>query len=173
MKICILSDSHDHSPLLCAAVTAAQQRGAQAIFHCGDIVAPSTLQKLQSHQLPVHAIHGNNTGDLYSLSKLAQRSHDLIHYYGQDADFTLAGKRIFLVHYPHYARGMASTGDYDLVCCGHTHHCSIETVPNLKGTHTLVCNPGTVGGVGGFPATYLFGDLETLQFEILPVPLKN
>ena len=168
MKICIVSDSHDNIPLLCAAITEAKQHGAQAVLHCGDIVAPSTLYQLQFYGLPVHVIHGNNSGDLYMLVKLAGTPASIIHYYGQDADFTLGGKRIFLVHYPHYARAMAVTGDYDLVCYGHTHCISIETLENIKGTQTVVCNPGTVGGIGA-PATYLFGDLETMTFKILPV----
>ena len=172
MKICILSDSHDHIPLLCAAVADAKQRGAKAVLHCGDIVAPSTLHKLQAYGLPVHAIHGNNTGDLYILSKLSYAKDSLIHYYGQDAEFTLGKRRIFLVHYPHYAKGMAVTGDYDLVCCGHSHKVMIEYLTNIKGTQTVMCNPGSVGGVGS-PAMYLFGDLETMVFEALPVRLRD
>jgi putative phosphoesterase len=171
MKVCILSDSHDNISLLRAAVADAKQRGAEAVLHCGDIVAPSTLRTLQAYGLTVHAIHGNNTGDLYTLSRLSHALDSVIHYYGQDATFTLGGRRIFLVHYPHYARGMAITGDYDLVCCGHTHNVSIERLTNIKGTQTVVCNPGTVGGVGGAPATYLFGDLKTMAFETYPLPL--
>ncbi len=168
MKIAILSDSHDNIALLCGAVADAKQRGAEAILHCGDIVAPSTLKKLQPYGLPVHAIHGNNTGDLYSLSKFSHAPNNLIHYYGQDATLTLNGRRIFLVHYPHYAHGMAVTGDYDLVCCGHTHKLSIERLINIKGTETVICNPGSVGGVGA-PPSYLFGSLTTLTFETVPV----
>jgi hypothetical protein len=169
MKICILSDSHDNISLLCAAVTQAKQRGAMAILHCGDVVAPSTLKKLQQYGLPIHTIHGNNTGDLYKLSRLAEDSKGLIHYYGQDADLVLDKRRIFLVHYPHYARGMATTGDYDLVCCGHTHTTSIESVKNINGTETIVCNPGTVGAVGGIPATYILGNLEQMNFELMDI----
>jgi len=164
MKICILSDSHDNISLLCTAVAQAKQQGAMVVLHCGDVVAPSTLRKLQGYALPVYAIHGNNTGDLYKLSKLNEDSKGLIHYCGQDADITLASRRIFMVHYPHYARGMATTGDYDVVCCGHTHLTSIEKVKNIRGTETIVCNPGTVGTV---PATYIFGDLENMTFELV------
>jgi len=169
MKICILSDSHDNIPLLCAAVVEAKQQGAEAVLHCGDIVAPSTLDKLSPYGLPIYAIHGNNTGDLFMLAKLSYRPNSLIHYYGQKADFTLAGRRICLVHYPRYARAMAATGDYDLVCCGHSHLTLLETVTNLKHTHTVICNPGTVGGVRGIPATYVLGNLDTMTFEILSV----
>lgn len=165
MRICILSDSHDNIPLLCAAVADAKQRGLEAVLHCGDIVAPSTLKKLQPYGLPIHAIYGNNTGDLYGLSKLAHSPNSMIHYYGQDATLTLGGRRIFIVHYPHYAKGMALTGDYDLVCCGHSHHLSIEDLSNIKGTKTVLCNPGTVGAVGGLPSTYVLADLEKMTFE--------
>ena len=168
MKICILSDSHDNIPLLCAAVAEAKQRGAKVILHCGDIVAPSTLQKLQPYDLPIHVIHGNNTGDLYTLSQLSHAPNSMIHYYGQDATFTLSERRIFLVHYPHYAQAMAVTGDYDLVCCGHTHSVFMKHLTNIKGTQTILCNPGSVGGIGT-TATYIFGDLETMMFETLPV----
>jgi putative phosphoesterase len=168
MKICILSDSHDHAPLLYAAIADAKKLGAEAILHCGDIVAPSTLAKVRDLNVPIHAIHGNNTGDLYHLSRLAKKTNNLIQYYGQDATFTLAERRIFLVHYPHYARAMAVTGDYDLVCCGHNHIVSVESIKNIKGTNTIVCNPGSVGGVGTTP-TYIFADLETMNFKTITV----
>lgn len=165
MKVCILSDSHDHIPLLDAAVAEAKAAGAKAVLHCGDVVAPSTLRCLIKHELPVHVIHGNNSGDLYALASLAAKPESHIHYHGMDAAVELAGKRIFLVHYPHYAKAMAATGDWDLVCCGHSHELAIEEIPNAKGGTTLLINPGTIGGVGRAPATYVLLDLETMAIE--------
>ena len=78
MKICILSDSHDHIPLLEAAVEMARNEGAEAVLHCGDVVAPSTLQCLDKFNLPVHVIHGKNTGDLYTLGQLASRDENWV-----------------------------------------------------------------------------------------------
>jgi putative phosphoesterase len=170
MLVCILSDSHDHIPLLRSAVADAIQRGAGAVLHCGDVVAPSTLGQITGFGLPLHVIHGNNSGDMYMLGQLAQKSGGMLHYYGQDAALTLAGRRIFLVHYPHYARALAMTGEYDLVCCGHTHRPRIEKLPNMRGGETCVVNPGTVGGVGAAPS-YVLGNLETLEFTVLAVPL--
>ena len=166
MKVCIVSDSHDHIPLLDAAVAEARQTGAQAVLHCGDLVAPSTLHCLDQYQLPVHVIHGNNTGDLYSLARLANREGSNIHYHGMDAGLELDGRRIFLVHYPHYARAMATTGDWDLVCCGHSHKVQIDELDNILGGKTLLVNPGTIGGVGRAPATYILADLAELRFEV-------
>jgi putative phosphoesterase len=170
MKVCILSDSHDHIPLLDFAVAEARQRGAEAILHCGDVVAPSTLKCLNKHTLPVHVIHGNNTGDLYTLGQIVNQPNNVIQYYGMDADIELDGKRIFLVHYPHYARAMAITGDWDLVCCGHSHKLKIQYLANIKGTETPLVNPGTVGGVGSAPATYIMADLEEMTFEEYSIP---
>lgn len=172
MKICIVSDSHDHRDHLAAAVTEAKSLGAQAVIHCGDLVAPSTLHAIIPLGLPVHLVHGNNQGDLFHLSKLAHKPENRVHYYGQDGSFVLAGKRIFIVHYPHYAKAMAVTGDYDLVCNGHEHHAVIERIKNIKGGETLRVDPGTVGGVSA-PATYVLGDLEKMEFEIRPVRLPE
>ena len=165
MKICILSDSHDHIPLLEAAVAQAKELGAEAVLHCGDVVAPNSLRNLHRFGLPIHVIHGNNTGDLYTLGQLAARPDSVIHYHGMDAGVELGGRRIFLVHYPHYAKAMAATGDWDLVCCGHSHKVPIETVHNIQGGTTCLVNPGTVGGVGRAPATYVMADLENMTFE--------
>jgi len=169
LKICIVSDSHDHREPLAAAVAEAKALGAEAVLHCGDLVAPSTLHAVIGLELPIHLIHGNNPGDLFHLHRFARESGNRVHYYGQDATLTLAHRRIFMVHYPHYAKAMALTGDYDLVCNGHEHRAIIERTRNVKGQETLRVDPGTVGGVSA-PATYVFGDLKTLEFEIRPVP---
>jgi putative phosphoesterase len=165
MKICIVSDSHDNRLLLEAAVREAKAAGAEAILHCGDVVAPSTLEVLKPFNLPAHVIHGNNTGDLYMMGLIAAKLSNQTTYYGQDAGINLGGRRIFMVHYPHYAEAMATTGDWDLVCCGHDHKAAIRAVKNMSGNTTLLVNPGTVGGIKA-PATWVLGDLDTMTFEI-------
>ncbi len=77
-----------------------------------------------------------------------------------------------MVHYPHYARAMSMTGDWDMVCCGHDHRALIDSIENIKQRQTLFINPGTVGGVGDDP-TYAIGDLETMSFEIREVPIDE
>lgn len=172
MKVCIVSDSHDNRYLLAAAVKDAKEKGAEAVLHCGDVVAPTTLRILNPIGLPVHVIHGNNTGDMYSLSRLSHNAESVVTYYGQDAGIELAGKKIFMVHYPHYAEAMGTTGRWDIVCCGHDHKAGIREIENVKGTTSLYINPGTVGGVGAAP-TYVMGDLEKMEFEILEVPVDE
>ena len=139
------------------------------MLHCGDLIAPSTLHAILGLGLPIHMIHGNNAGDLFYLARFAQEHPDRVFYYGQDATLELAGRRIFLVHFPHYAKAMALTGAFDLVCNGHEHRAVIEPVRNIQGNQTLRVDPGTVAGVSA-PATYVMGDLATLEFRIRPVP---
>ena len=142
------------------------------MLHCGDLVAPSTLHAIIDLGLPIHLIHGNNAGDLFHLCRFAQEHPDSVRYYGQDCSLELGQRRIFVVHYPHYARAIALTGSYDLVCNGHEHRAHIESIRNIKGTETLRIDPGTVAGVSA-PATYAFGDLQTLEFTIRPVPGRS
>jgi putative phosphoesterase len=165
VKICIVSDSHDRAPLLAAAAAAAREEGAEAVLHCGDLIGANTLRPLLGLGLPVHFVNGNNLGDAVALSSLCAASGGLLTYHGNDADLTLGGRRIFATHYPHYGFGLACTGDYDVVCCGHSHAASVRLQPNLKGGGTWLVNPGTVAGLGA-PATWVLGDLALLRFEI-------
>jgi len=126
MKICILSDSHDRGPMMAAAVATAKAEGAEAVIHCGDIIGGNTLKASLKLGLPIHAVHGNNLGDPVSIARIACHSEGQLHYHGQDAAIELGGRRIFLTHYPHIGHGMACTGDYDLVCCGHSHATEIR-----------------------------------------------
>ena len=166
MKICILSDSHDRGPLMAAAVSAARDEGAEAVIHCGDIIGGNTLRASLRLGLPIHAVHGNNLGDPVSIARMAGHSEGLLHYHGQDAELELGGRCIFVTHYPQIGHGMACTGNYALVCYGHSHATEIRQQPNVRGGLTWLVNPGTVAGLGAPAATWILGDLETMRFEI-------
>ena len=166
MKVCIVSDSHDRGPLLAEAVAAAQAEGAQAVIHCGDLIGVNTVKAALKLGLPMHVIHGNNLGDVVALAQVACNSDGRLFYHGRDATLDLAGRSIFVTHYPHYGRGMACTGDYDLVCCGHSHKPLIAEQANVKGGQTWLVNPGTVAGLGASAATWILGCLASMTFEV-------
>ena len=165
MKICIVSDSHDRADALAQAVCEAKEQGAEAVIHCGDLIGAHTVRPAMSAGLPVHLIHGNNLGDAVALHNLSRGSGGLLQYHGVDARLELGGRRIFVVHYPEYGYAMACTGDWDLVCCGHSHRADVERVANLKSGHTWLVNPGTVAALAA-PATWALGDLESMHFEV-------
>ncbi|MFO1218358.1 MAG: metallophosphoesterase family protein [Burkholderiaceae bacterium] len=166
MKICIVSDSHDRADPLLHAVEAGLAEGAEALIHCGDVIGAHTLRPLLALPLAaIHVVHGNNLGDALALVRLAAASGGRLAYHGGDADVRLGGRRVYVTHYPHHARGMACTGDYDLVCCGHSHEAAIERQPDIRGGHTWLINPGTVAGIGA-PSHWILGDLATMCFEL-------
>ena len=165
MKVCIVSDSHDRADALAQAVREAKSLGAQAVIHCGDLIGAQSLKPALAAELPVHLIHGNNVGDPQALHKLARANGDMLSYHGADARIELAGRRIFLVHYDDYGYAMACTGEWALVCCGHSHRAEVRSVANVKGTATWLVNPGTVAGLAA-PSTWVLGDLAAMRFEV-------
>ena len=165
MKIGIVSDSHDRAEALAQAVRDASAEGAVAIIRCGDVIGTQTLRAATRLGLPLHVIHGNNLGDPVSLSRFSRESNGVVQYHGADARIELGGRRVFVVHYPEYGYGMACTGDWDLVCCGHSHAAAIDRVRNVKNGETWLVNPGTVAGLAA-PATWILGDLDAMRFEL-------
>ncbi len=170
MKICIVSDSHDRSAPLMAAVTEAQVFGAQAVIHCGDLIGANTLRASLKLGIPVHAVHGNNIGDVAALYSMMEKSGGLFTYHGQEAVLELGGRRIFVTHMPRYGQAFACTGDYDLVCHGHSHAAHVGMQADVNGGHCWLVNPGSVAGIDapGVDATptWILGDLERMHFEI-------
>lgn len=165
MKVCIVSDSHDRADALAQAVREAQAQGAEAVIHCGDLIGAQSLKPALAVGLPVHLIHGNNVGDPQALHNLARASGGRLQYHGADARIELAGRQIFLVHYDHYGYAMACTGEWALVCCGHSHRAEVRQVTSAKGHETWLVNPGTVAGLAA-PPTWVLGDLAAMRFEL-------
>jgi putative phosphoesterase len=165
MKICLVSDSHDRSEPLAQAVQEAADEGASLVIHCGDLIGTQTLRTAIAVGLPIHIIHGNNLGDPVSLARWSRESNGLLTYHGADARLDLGGRRVFVVHYPEYGYAMGCTGDWDLVCCGHSHIAGVERVRNVKGGETWLVNPGTVAGLAA-PSTWILGDLEGMHFDL-------
>src|SRR5512147_2712020 len=170
MKICIVSDSHDRSAPLVQAITEAMASGAQAVIHCGDLIGANTLRASLKLGIPIHAVHGNNIGDVASLYRMMAKSNGLFTYYGAEAELELGGRKIFVTHMPHHGHAFACTGDYDLVCHGHSHAAHVGKQDSVGGGDCWLVNPGSVAGIDapGVEATptWILGDLERMNFEI-------
>jgi len=165
MKICIVSDSHDRADPLAQAVREAKAKGAEAVIHCGDLIGAQTIKPALAAGLPIHAIHGNNIGDPQAMHNQSRMSGGQLQYYGPDAKLELGGRRIFVVHYDNYGYAFACTGEWDLVCCGHSHKAEVRRVDSVKGEGTWLVNPGTVAGLAG-PSTWVLADLAEMRFEV-------
>jgi uncharacterized protein len=165
VKVCIVSDSHDRADALAQAVREAKAAGAEAVIHCGDLIGAQTVKPALAQGLPMHLIHGNNVGDTQALHGQSRASGGLLHYHGGDARLELGGRRVFVVHYDDYGYAMACTGQWDLVCCGHSHKAEARRVRTVKDTESWLVNPGTVAGLAA-PATWALADLAAMRFEL-------
>lgn len=127
MKIAIISDTHDNKANLALALKAIQEKGATTLLFCGDFCAPFMLKEMASQfSGDIHVVFGNNDGDQFSMTSIAQDLPNMI-LHGEYAALNLGGKRIGMTHYPFYAEAMAKSGDYDLVCFGHDHEARVLT----------------------------------------------
>jgi len=52
--------------------------------------------------IAIHAVHGNNIGDIAALYRMMEKSNGLFRYYGQAAELKLGGRKIFAAHMPHH-----------------------------------------------------------------------
>ncbi len=170
MKICIVSDSHDRAGPLAAAIAEAQAAGAEAVIHCGDLIGVNTLRSSIKLGIPIHAVHGNNVGDVPALYSMMEKSKGLFTYHGQEAILELGGRKILATHMPHHGRAFACTGDYDLVCHGHSHKAHVGKHDNIGSGDCWLVNPGSVAGIDAprveAKPTWILGDLKQMNFEI-------
>ena len=170
MKICIVSDSHDRADSLVAAILEARTLGAQAVIHCGDLIGANTLRASLNLGLHIHAVNGNNLGDIHALYRMTKNNPDDFTFYGEEAVLEWGGRKIFVTHMPHHGQAFACTGDYDLVCHGHSHTAHVGKQRHVKGGECWLVNPGSVAGIDapGVDAspTWILGDLSSMTFEI-------
>ncbi len=137
----ILSDTHDQIANLNTAVGYANEAKADILIHCGDLISSFMLHRLANFLGPVHLIYGNNVGDTHLIIPRCYKQFPEITHHGVYGSFVEGGLSIAMVHYPEFARKLASTGIYDVVCCGHTHQYLVEKIGK-----TLVINPGSMMG---------------------------
>jgi len=153
MKIAVLSDIHDNIWKLEKVLKELGE--AQELIFCGDFCAPFSLGMLaEGFRGPIHVVFGNNDGDKLLLSQVAAKAGNVT-LHGEFAELELGGRKIAAIHYPAIAAGLAASGRYDLVCCGHSHKYEAKRVGR-----TILLNPGEVMGRFGL-STYAIYDTET------------
>ena len=142
MRIAVVADTHDRLPAsVCDAV-----RGADEIWHLGDVCSPVILVTLE-RIAPVRIVRGNCDSESDWPLKL---------------DVTLHGLRFHLEHIP-----TKKPPACDIFLHGHTHVPRDETVGGVR-----FLNPGCITRPNmGAPASYAWltlGDGE-IMWKIMPV----
>jgi len=160
MRIGVISDTHGHVSNALAAVRMLEGLNVHAVLHCGDIGSAEIPKLLNAWS--AHFVFGNCDSDTHELRTAIEEAGSAC--YGQFGNLQLGGRRIALLH-SHDAnvfRQVCTSGDYDLVCYGHTHQA--EQRRNGK---TLILNPGAL--YRATPHSIATVDLATMEAMILPV----
>ncbi len=159
MLLGIVSDTHGHVDYTRAAVCLLESLEVDAVIHCGDIGATSIVGMFAAW--PTHYVFGNVDDNHDALRcAIATAGHQCHDRFGS---VELAGRRIAFLHGDD-TRRLAETiasGEWDLVCYGHTHQASEE----WRGK-TLSLNPGAVFRAD--PHSIAVVRLPELSVEIVP-----
>lgn len=159
-RIGVVSDTHGNLPLTALAVETLQSQNVAVVLHCGDIGNPAVIGLF--NQWPSHFVSGNVDSDPVRLQAAAEQAGQTFH--GRMAEIEVAGRKIAVLHGDDAAalRETIGSGEYDLVCSGHTHRASLS-----QEGKTLILNPGAVFRAN--PHTVAVVDLETMTVEHLPL----
>jgi len=154
MKIGIISDTHDNSINLEAALGILQAEGVTKILHCGDVCGPDMIRALVGFEVWV------SQGNMDRQVGLAQAVKETLGR-GRLAWLhkpTLNGYSVALIHGDNEEalRDLISSGRYAYVCHGHTHRRRDDTIGR-----TRVINPGALGGMRRQSRSFCILDLGT------------
>ena len=142
MHLGILSDTHGHRERTASIVQALLTSGAKTLIHCGDIGSEEVLfeiaERTLPQEVPVYAVLGNV--DLYDprLLHFPEESGILVR---RRINLNLGETRCAIIHGDDSStlNHAIDSGEFDLVCTGHTH-----TPADEKHGATRVINPGGV-----------------------------
>lgn len=162
MKVGIISDSHDRLPALEAGVKVLRERGAEALLHAGDFIAPFAAKLLTPDAvggLPVHVCYGNNDGERAGLKKVLPQLVD------GPVRIELGGRTIVMHHFIDWLSEEDVAGA-DVVVTGHTH----EVVEQREGDQ-LRLNPGECCGWVNGRCTVAMLETDDLSVQIIDLPI--
>jgi len=138
MLLGIVSDTHGHVPLTLDAVRLLESLGVEQVLHCGDIGSPAIPALFQAW--PTHYVFGNvDLGDEEELRAAIEKAGGTC--WERFGRIELAGKPVALLHSDDAARfrETIASGEYDLVCYGHTHQADWR-----QAGRTWLLNPGAL-----------------------------
>lgn len=159
MKLAVISDTHGHVPFTIEAIREIERREPDLVIHCGDIGSPSVVALFAGR--PTRFVFGNV--DEPPLLGHMIREMNLTND-GEFGEVELEGRRIAFLH-GHDERRLheaIASGEYDLVCHGHTHRQRWETI----GT-TRVLNPGAI--FRATPHSFAMATLPSLEVEFVEI----
>lgn len=137
MLIGVVSDTHGQTAFAQQAVRMLEGFEIAQVIHCGDIGSAAIIELFA--QWPTHYVLGNVDYDADGLrAEIEAVGHS---YHGRFGSLQLEGKRIAFLHGDdgQLFRQTITSGEYDLVCHGHTH-----VARHAREADTVILNPGAL-----------------------------
>lgn len=137
MFIGVISDTHGHLWNTREAARLLVPFAPELVIHCGDVGNPRVVEPLAPWK--AHYVLGNVDDDEPLLCEMVAEAGHTFH--GRIGKLELAGRKIAFLHSDDHTlfRQTIDSGEFDLVCYGHTHQAEQHREGN-----TLVLNPGAV-----------------------------
>jgi putative phosphoesterase len=160
MRIGVVSDTHGHVPYTRAAVRMLESLEVELVIHCGDIGSPEIVELFAPW--PAHFVFGNVDHDHHLLAAAIRQAGKTCH--DRFGSLQLEQKKIAFLHGDDTLRLRETTtsGQWDLVCHGHTHIARKEKVSS-----TLVLNPGAL--YRATPHSIAYVELPSLEATMVTV----
>lgn len=175
MIIGIMSDTHDHLPLVDKAVKKLLDEKSEMVLHCGDYVSPFVIPHFKPFKGRFIGVFGNNDGDHEFLKR--RFAEFGLEMRGEFAEVKIAGLRIALLHggepggppgASELLKSLTESDCYDVIAHGHDHEAKV-----VKKGKTLIINPGEVCGYLTSKATIAILDTKTMDVNIISLNSKS
>jgi len=171
MLVGIMSDTHDHLPLVDKAVKKFIDEKVDLVLHAGDYVSPFVIPHFKPFNGRFIGVFGNNDGDHEFLKRrFAEFGLEIRGYF---AEIVIDNVRIALLHggepggppgASELLKSLISSECYDVIVHGHVH----EAKAYKKGK-TLIINPGEVCGYLTEKPTIAVLNTNTMNVKTIPL----
>jgi putative phosphoesterase len=156
MLVGILSESHGDAEATARAIAILERRGAQKLFHCGDICGEHVLAELAGHDCTF--VWGNCDSPAPSMRGYVASLG--LSWPTHPVRVELCGKRIGLYHgHEREFRAAMDEPGLDYIFFGHTHECC-----DRRDNGRRLINPGALQGRGARTIATLDLATEVVQF---------
>jgi len=161
MLLGVVSDTHGQRTYTQNAVRMLEELGVEIVIHCGDIGSAEIVPLFANW--PTHFVLGNVDYEVVDEIEAAIQSAGQF-FHGPFGSLELAGRKIAFLHSDDAKcfRSTITSGEWDLVCYGHTHIAKDEWVGD-----TLVLNPGAL--YRAYPHTLAIVELPTRKVTSVKV----
>jgi putative phosphoesterase len=158
LRLGVISDTHGHVELTRPAVRMLESLEVDAVLHCGDIGSMAVVELFAAW--PTHFVFGNCDENTGSFAAAIERAGQTCH--GMFGDLEFDGLKVALLHSHerNRFRDAIDSGQYRLVCYGHTHVAAID-----RRGETVVLNPGAIYRAS--PHTIAVVDLPAVEASII------